>query len=90
MKVKPLGSKVLLKRVRLDAQSAGGVIIPETARKKRPSEGIVVLAGPDVDDLAPDSRVFFERYAGTELELDGEPHLLVEYDEIDGVMDEAA
>lgn len=85
MKVKPLGSKVLVKRLRMGAMSDGGIVIPETARKKRASEGEVVLIGPLVAGLEPGQRVVFERYGGIEFELEGEAHLFLEHDELEAV-----
>ncbi len=90
MSVRPLGSKVFVRRVRLDAASAGGIVIPETARKKRPNEGEVVAIGDQVEGIEIGQRVFFERYAGDEIGIDGVPHLKLEFGEIIAVVDQQA
>jgi len=90
MKVKPLQDRVLVKRVEKEEKTAGGIIIPETAKEK-PSEGEVVAIGPGriledgkvlpLDVKAGDN-VLFGKYAGTDVNIDGDEYLLMREDEI--------
>ena len=95
MKIKPLGDRILLKRVEEEDKSKGGIIIPDTAKEK-PQEGKVVAVGKGkmLDDgkLVPldvkkGDRVLFGKYSGTEVKLVGEEHLIVREDDILGVIE---
>lgn len=88
--VKPLGSRVMVKISKEDEVTQGGIVLPDTAKKK-PNEGVVVAVGPgrllENGKRAPMSlkagdRVIFAEYAGTEFKIDGEPHVLVEDDQV--------
>ncbi len=89
MNVKPLNDRVLVKRVESEEKSAGGIIIPDTAKEK-PQEGRVVAVGPgklDKGERLPMSvqvgdRVLFGKYSGTEVNVGGEEHTLLREDEI--------
>jgi chaperonin GroES len=90
MKLKPLNDRVLIKRIASETQSAGGIIIPDNAKEK-PMEGEVVAAGEGkhLDDgkLQPmqvkvGDKVFFRKYAGTEVTIEGEEHLIMREEEI--------
>jgi chaperonin GroES len=96
MKVKPLYDRVLVQRVQTDEKSAGGIIIPETAKEK-PLEGIVRSVGPgkvtDSGDNAPmqvqeGDKVLFGKYSGTEITVQGEEHLILREDEILAVIED--
>jgi chaperonin GroES len=94
MKIRPLGDHVLVTRSSEETKSAGGIIIPDTAQEK-PQEGKVVAVGngkrledgkiQPVDVKQGDS-VLFGKYAGTEVSVDGEEHLLLREDDILGVL----
>jgi chaperonin GroES len=95
MKLKPLNDRVLVKRLESDEKTAGGLYIPDTAKEK-PSRGKVVAAGPG--KLAEDGKrtalavkagdiVLFNKYAGTEITLDGEEHLVMREDDILAVIE---
>lgn len=95
MKVKPLNDRVLVVRVEEEQKTAGGIIIPDTAKEK-PMEGKVVAAGPGKLDekgkrvpmeLKKDNRVLFSKYAGTEIKIDGVEHLFMREDDILGVIE---
>jgi chaperonin GroES len=90
MKLKPLNDRVLVKRLESEEKTAGGLYIPDTAKEK-PSRGKVVAAGPG--KLADDGKrtplavkagdlVLFNKYAGTEISIDGEEHLVMREDDI--------
>lgn len=90
MNIKPLHDRVLVKRVDENNKTAGGIIIPDTAKEK-PSEGLVEAVGngkmaPD-GKIAPMSvkvgdRVLFGKYAGTEVKLEGETRLIIREEDI--------
>ncbi|MFH1885530.1 MAG: co-chaperone GroES [Pseudomonadota bacterium] len=94
MKIKPLNDQVLVKRVEMEAKSAGGIIIPETAKEK-PQKGKVVAVGPgkvnDDGSRAPmevkkGDLVLFGKYAGSELKIDGEEHIFMRESDILAVL----
>ena len=89
-KLKPLGDRVLVKRIEPEETKKGGIIIPDTVKEK-PQEGEIVAVGPGkMDDkgnrhkmeLKAKDRVLFSKYAGTEIEVDGEEHLIMGEDDI--------
>jgi chaperonin GroES len=93
-KIRPLQDRVLLKRVKEEQKTKGGIIIPDTAKEK-PMEGEVVAVGNGkvLDDgtvrklsVNAGDRVLFGKYSGTEIKLDGEEHLIVREDDILGVL----
>lgn len=95
MKFKPLNDRVLVKRLESEEKTAGGLYIPDTAKEK-PSKGEVVAVGPGkiADDgkkiamtvKAGDS-VLFNKYAGTEIKIDGVDHLVMREDDILGIIE---
>ena len=93
-KIRPLQDRVIVKRVKEEEKTKGGIIIPDTAKEK-PIEGEVVAVGPGkVDDgkrielsVKAGDRVLFGKYSGTEIKLDGEEHLILREDDILGVLE---
>jgi len=90
MKLKPIGDRILVKRVESETTSAGGIIIPETAKEK-PQEAEVIAVGDgrlldSGERMAPPvkvgNRILFAKYSGDEIKLDGEDHLIIRSDEI--------
>ena len=89
MKVKPLGDKVLIKRVEAEEKTAGGLILAATA-KEAPQLAEVIAVGPgEVVDgkLVPmqvkvGDKVFFGKFSGTEIKIDGEEHIIISENEI--------
>ncbi|MGV8080407.1 MAG: co-chaperone GroES [Syntrophales bacterium] len=95
MKVRPLHDRVLVQRVESDAKTAGGIIIPDTAKEK-PQEGKVVAVGPGRMDksgkrIAPEvkkgNRILFGRYGGTEVKIDGVEYLIMGEEDILGIIE---
>ena len=95
MKIRPLNDRVLVVRVEEEQKTAGGIIIPDTAKEK-PQEGKVVAAGPGKlgDDgkrtplsVKEGDRILFSKYAGTEIKLDGVEHIFMKEDDIVGVLE---
>jgi chaperonin GroES len=90
MKIRPLHDRILIKRLEEEDQSKGGIIIPDTAKEK-PIQGKVIAVGKgkimksgDVIplDVKKGDKVPFGKYAGTEVKIDGEEHLLMREDDI--------
>ena len=94
MKIRPLNDRILVKRLEGEERTAGGIIIPDTAKEK-PAEGEVVAVGPGklndagervAMDVAVGDRVLFSKYGGSEVKLDGEDFLIMREDDILGVI----
>ena len=94
MKIRPLNDRILVKRLEGEERTAGGIIIPDSAKEK-PAEGEVVAVGPGklneagarvTMDVAVGDRVLFSKYGGTEVKLDGEDFLIMREDDILGVI----
>ncbi len=90
MKVKPLNDRVLVKRIEEVQVTKGGILIPDTAKEK-PIEGKVVAVGPGkMSDagkrmalqVKTGDRVLFNKYAGNEIKVDGEEHLMMREEDI--------
>ena len=88
MSLKPLNDRVLVKRLESEERTASGLYIPDTAKEK-PSKGEVVAVGPGkhADDGVPmavkvGDMVLFNKYAGTEVKIDGAEHLVMREDDI--------
>jgi chaperonin GroES len=95
MKVVPLHDRIVVSRIASEEKTAGGIIIPDTAKEK-PQEGKVVAVGPgkrDKDgkliplDVKAGDRVLFAKWAGTEFKLDGKEHMIMKEDDILGVVE---
>ena len=93
-KFRPLADQILLKRIDEEKETSGGIIIPDTAKEK-PVEAVVVAVGNGkrLDsgeickiELKKGDRVLFGKYAGAEITLDGEEHVILREDEILGVI----
>jgi chaperonin GroES len=98
MKFRPLHDRVLIRRVESEEKTAGGIIIPDTAKEK-PMEGEVVAAGPGARgedgklqpmDVKSGDRVLFGKWSGTEVKLDGEELIIMKESDIMGVLDQGA
>jgi chaperonin GroES len=85
MNFQPLGARVLVKRVEEENKTASGIIIPDNAKEK-PSRASVVAAGGDVEGISVGDVVVFGKYNGTDLSLDGEDYLVLEQDDILGII----
>jgi chaperonin GroES len=88
MKIKPLGDRVLLKTQKEEEKTQGGLYIPETAQEKT-QEGVVVAIGDDTDVITvkEGQKVMYDKYAGTNLKVDGEEHLILKMDDIIAVIE---
>lgn len=90
MKIRPLNDRVLVIREEEEQKSAGGIIIPDTAKEK-PQQGKVVSAGPGKVgedgkrtplEVKSGDRILFSKYAGTDLKIDGVDHVFMREDDI--------
>src|SRR3981081_1310260 len=97
MKFRPLHDRVVVERIDAEANSAGGIIIPDTAQEK-PSQGEIIAVGPGGRDeagklipidLKNGDRVLFGKWSGTEVKLDGVDYLIMKESDIMGVLQEA-
>ena len=98
MKFRPLHDRVVVKRIDAEDKSAGGIIIPDTAKEK-PSQGEVIAVGPGGQDdngkliaidLKAGDRVLFGKWSGTEVKIDGQELLIMKESDIMGVLEEQA
>ena len=97
MNFRPLHDRVVVRRVDSEEKTAGGIIIPDTAKEK-PSEGEIVAAGPGARDengkvqpldVKAGDRVLFGKWSGTEVKLDGVEYLIMKESDIMGVLTDA-
>ena len=95
MSFRPLGDRVLVKRVEEESKTKGGIIIPDTAKEK-PMEGEIVAAGPGARDeqgkivpldVKAGDRVLFGKWSGTEVKIDGEELIIMKESDIMGILD---
>ena len=95
MKIRPLQDRILVKRIDEEEKSKGGIIIPDTAKEK-PQEGKVIAVGKGkVDDegkvhpldVKKGDRVLFSKYSGTEVNIEGNEHLIIREDDVLGVVE---
>ena len=95
MKIRPLQDRVIVKRVEEEEKTKGGIIIPDSAKEK-PMEGKVIAVGTGKVledgkklplDVKKGDRILFGKYAGTEVKIDGEEHLIMREDDILGILE---
>jgi len=98
MGFRPLHDRVVVRRVEAEEKSAGGIIIPDTAKEK-PMEGEVVAVGPGARgedgkvqplDVKAGDRVLFGKWSGTEIKLDGEDLIIMKESDVMGILDQTA
>ena len=95
MKIRPLQDRLLIQRVDEEEKTKGGIIIPDTAKEK-PQEGKVIAAGKGKVseegklrplDVKKGDRILFSKYAGTEVNIENEEHLIIREDDVLGVIE---
>jgi len=95
VKVKPLGDKILVRRVEAEEMTKGGIVLPDTAKEK-PREGVVLEVGEGklLDDgkrapftVKKKDRILFSSYAGTEVNLGGDEYLILSEDDVLGILE---
>jgi len=96
MKFRPLHDRVVVKRIDAEEKSAGGIIIPDTAKEK-PSQGEIIAIGPGGRDEAGQlipldvkvgDRILFGKWSGSEVKIDGVEYLIMKESDVMGVLDE--
>ena len=94
MKFRPLHDRVVVRRIEEDVKTAGGIIIPDTAKEK-PQQGEIVAAGPGARnekgelvalDVKAGDRILFGKWSGTEVKIDGEELLIMKESDIMGII----
>ena len=95
MKIRPLQDRVIVKRIQEEEKTSGGIIIPDTAKEK-PQEGKVIAVGPgkanDEGKIVPldvkvNDRILFGKYSGSEINIDGDEHLIMREEDILGIIE---
>ncbi len=98
MAFRPLGDRVLVKRVEEEARTKGGIIIPDTVKEK-PQEGEVIAVGPGARDdsgkrvdmeLKAGDRILFGKWSGSEVKIDGEDLIIMKESDVLGIVDAPA
>ena len=98
MKFRPLHDRVVVRRVEQESKTAGGIIIPDTAKEK-PQEGEVIAVGPGARDesgkvhaldVKAGDRVLFGKWSGTEVKIDGVDYLIMKESDLLGVLEGAS
>ena len=91
MKIKPLADRVLVKNDKAETKTAGGLIIPEAAQEKTQT-ATVIEVGPGTDDVKitvkKGDRIMYDKYAGTQIKIDGEDHLILRMSDIVAVIEQ--
>ncbi len=95
MNIRPLQDRILVKRIEEEEKTEGGIIIPDTAKEK-PVEGEVIAVGKGKVsedgkvmplDVKKGNRILFGKYAGTEVKIEGEEHLIMKEDDVLGIIE---
>ena len=95
MKIRPLQDRVIVKRIAEEEKSKGGIIIPDTAKEK-PQEGKVIAVGKGkvnedgkliLLDVKVNDRILFGKYSGSEINIDGDEHLIMREEDILGIIE---
>ena len=95
LNIKPLGDKVIVRRVEAEEKTAGGIVLPDTAKEK-PKRGIILAVGNGrlLDDgtrsemqVKRNDEVIFTSYAGTEIKINGEDYMIMDESDILGIID---
>ena len=95
MKIRPLGDRILVKRIKEEEQTKGGIIIPDTAKEK-PQEGKIVAVGKGkmteagklvAPEVKAGDTILFGKYSGSEVKVDGEEHMIMREEDVLGVLE---
>ncbi len=90
MKIQPIGRKVLIERLEAEEIKKGGIIIPDTAKEKPQQGKVIAVAKPGKDEdpipVKPGDKILFGKYAGTEIEIEDKEYLMIQEDDILGII----
>lgn len=87
MKLRPLFDRIIVERIEAKSKTAGGIIIPETAKEK-PLEAIVIAVGKDVKEIDVGDKIFCARFSGNELKIEDKDYLILKESDVLGVVDD--
>ena len=95
MKFKPLGERALVQIVEREETTASGIVLPDTAKEKPQTAKVVAVGEGQLDkdgqrvpvEVAPDDVIVFAKYSGTEISLDGEDYMILDADDILGIVE---
>lgn len=96
MNIKPLHDRIIVKCVEEETKTAAGIIIPDTASKEKPQQGVVLAVGPGKTttegkvmpmSVKKDDKVLFGKYAGTDIKVDGEDYLMLREEDVLGIIE---
>jgi len=82
MNIKPLGERIIVKPLKQEEKTEGGIFLPETASKEKPQRGNVIAVGPDFKGVKKGDKVLFAKYAGTEIKIEDEEYLVLGEDDV--------
>ena len=95
MKIRPLQDRILVKRIAEEETTKGGIIIPDTAKEKPQEAKVIAVGNGTVQedgtvtplDVKKGDRLLFSKYAGTEVNIDGEEHIIIREDDVLGIVE---
>ena len=87
MRLKPLGARALVKMIEREEQTASGIVLPDTAREKSQTAEVVAVGASDEVKVGVGDVVVLAEYSGTEVKVEGEEHLIVDADDVLGVVE---
>lgn len=96
MNIKPLHDRIIVKCVEEETKTAAGIIIPDTASKEKPQQGVVLAVGPGKANadgnvvpltVKKDDKVLFGKYAGTDIKVEGEDYLIMREEDVLGIIE---
>jgi len=82
MKIKPLGKRIVVKPLKQEEKTEGGIYLPDTASKDKPQRGEVIAVGPDFKGVKKGDKVIFAKYGGTEIKIEEEEYLILGVDDV--------
>jgi len=90
MKIKPLADRVLVKNTKPETKTASGLIIPEAAQEKTQTAEVIAVGPGTADEkitVKPGDKIMYDKYAGTQIKIDGEDHLILRMNDIIAVIE---
>jgi chaperonin GroES len=89
MKVIPLGDRLLIKVIKEEVKTSGGIVLPDSAKEKPQMAEVIEVSG-DIEDkkIKKGDKVIYSKYAGTEIKLDGEEYILINLDDVLAIVED--
>ena len=87
MKIKPLGKRIVVRPLKQEEKTEGGIYLPETASKEKPQQGKVTAVGSEFKGVKVGDTVVFAKYGGTEIKIEDEDYLVLGEDDVLGVIE---